>query len=50
MLGPWVLSLVGELRSHRPCGQKKTKQNRSNIVTNLILVHIKKKRPSKIFF
>ena len=47
MQGVWVRSLVGELGSHMPQGQKATTQNRSNIVTNSIntlkLVHIKKK-------
>ena len=43
----WVLSLVGELRSHMPCGGKTKTKNRSNIVTNstktLKMVHIEKK-------
>ena len=42
--GVQVWSLVGELRPHMACGQK-TKNNRSNIVTNSIdfkMVHIKK--------
>ena len=45
--GEQVQSLVGELRSHMPQGQKTKTQNRSNIVTNLIktlkMVHVKKK-------
>ena len=51
--GVWVPSLVEELTSHMPLGQKtKTKtQNRSNIVTNsiktLTMVHIKKKNLKK---
>ena len=44
--GVQVQSLVGELRSHMPQGQKTKTQNRSNIVTNLIktlkMVHVKK--------
>ena len=42
-----VQSLVGELRSHMPQGQKTKTYSRSNIVTNSIktlkIVHIKKK-------
>ena len=34
--GEQVQSLVGELRSHMPQGQKTKTQNRSNIVTNSI--------------
>ena len=37
MQGVWVRSLVGELRSHMPKGQKtKNIKSRSNIVTNAI--------------
>ena len=47
MPGACVRSLVGELRSHMPCGQKTKKENRNDIVTNSIktfkIVHIKKK-------
>ena len=47
MQGEWVPSLVGELKSYMPPGQKTKTQNRINIVTNLIktlkMVHIKKK-------
>ena len=45
----WVRSLVGELRSHMPWGQKN--QNRSNIATNstktLKMVHIKDSKGMK---
>ena len=48
--GVRVQSLVRELRSYMPCGQKN--QNRSNIVTNSIktlkMVHIKKKSLKKV--
>ena len=41
-----VQSLLGELRSSMPCGQKTKTKNRSNIVTHSIktlkMVHIKK--------
>ena len=44
--GGQVQSLVGELRSHIPQGQKTKTSNRSNIVTNPIktlkMVHVKK--------
>ena len=44
--GVQVQSLVGELRSHMPQGQKTKTSNRSNIVTNPIktlkMVHDKK--------
>ena len=44
--GVQVQSLVGELRSHMPQGQKTKTSNRSNIVTNPIktlkMVHVKK--------
>ena len=47
MQGVWVQSLVRELRSHMPQGQKTKTENRSNNVTNSIqtlkMVHIKKK-------
>ena len=36
MQGVRVQSLVGELRSHMPCGQNTKTWNRSNIVTNSI--------------
>ena len=46
--GVQVRSLVGELKSHMPPGQKTKIQNRINIVANLIktlkMVHIKKKQ------
>ena len=46
MQGVSVQSLVGELRSHTPHGQKTETLNRRNIVTNsmktLKMVHIKK--------
>ena len=45
--GVQVRSLVGELKSHMPPGQKTKIQNRINVVANLIktlkMVHIKKK-------
>ena len=48
MQGVQVQSLVQELRSHMPCGQKTKAQNRSNIVTDSIkilkIVHIKKQK------
>ena len=34
----WVRSLVGELRSHMPCGQKTETENRNNIVTNSVII------------
>ena len=41
-----VQSLVGELRSHIPCGQRAKTENRNNMITNSIktfkMVHIKK--------
>ena len=41
-----VQSLVGELRSHIPCGQRAETENRNNMTTNSIktfkMVHIKK--------
>ena len=44
--GVWVGSLVRELRSYMPFGQKIKAKNRSNIVTNSIktlkMIHIKK--------
>ena len=47
----WVQSLIGKLRSHRPCSQKTKTGNRNNIVTNSIQtlkgVHIKKKTDKK---
>ena len=47
----WVWSLVEELRSHVPPGQKSKTYNRSNIITNsiktLTMVHIKKKNLKK---
>ena len=50
MQGVWVWSLVQELRSHMPRGQKNKTWNGSNVVTNSIktlkVVHIKK---GKIF-
>ena len=48
MRGVWVRSLVRELRSHIPCGQKNQKHKTSNTVTNSIkilkMVHVKKKK------
>ena len=47
----WVQSLVGELKSHTPWGQKPELKNRSNIITNSIktlkMVHIKKSLKNK---
>ena len=47
----WVWSLVEEIRSHVPPGQKTKTYNRSNIITNsiktLTMVHIKKKKSLK---
>ena len=46
-----VRSLVGELGSHMPRGQKNNIKNRSNIVTSSVktlkMVHIKKKKSKK---
>ena len=51
MQGEGVQSLVRELRSHVPHGQKIKTQNRSNTVANSIkalkMVHIKKKKQKK---
>ena len=49
MQGMQVWYLVREIRSHMPCDQKKTYENRSNTVTNLIRTskngpHPKKKK------
>ena len=45
-VGDMVRSLVRELRSHMPRGQKTKTENRSNVVTNSIktlkMAHIKK--------
>ena len=46
--GIQVQSLVRELRSHMPCGQKIKTYNRSNVVTHSIktlkMVHIKEEK------
>ena len=34
MQGVWVWTMVGELRSHRPHGQKTKTENRSSVATN----------------
>ena len=49
--GVWVWSLVREIRSHMPQGQKTKTENRKNIVINSIktlkMVHIKEKKNLK---
>ena len=51
MQGVRVRSLVGELRSHMPHGQKTKTSNRISVVTDSIktlkMVHIKNKKPLK---
>ena len=41
MLGAWVRSLVGELRSHKPCSQKKKRLRGSPKAQNLEWMHCK---------
>ena len=41
--GPWVLSLVGKLRSHMPCGQKIKENKQTKDILNCLQNYIQRR-------